>query len=314
MRCPFLREAQVKYCQGSAIKKMIVRMHSDTLEERCSSSKYVNCPSLKQYHEENSQQSRCPFLQESLMQYCSASSVTKYVPYSESTIIRCGNDGYRYCDLFLSVAATNEDGTLDDNVQKTIVDGIQLPTGLAYTSNHMWLDLSANGMCHIGVDGFLTRVFPGVDAISFLPSSNSHLQTVVLTVHDVDLHLAFPFPVNVTRVNSYLRVDVQKLVSRPYGAGWLYEGSLVDVNSFESAFALSNVFRGADAIQWMRSEVHHLSEFIHNRIIPSQFTGQPVMMDGGVVQSDFFKHLTKQELLQIFNEFFSPYFNRRKTV
>jgi hypothetical protein len=107
---------------------------------------------------------------------------------------------------------------------------------------------------------------------------------------------------------------VQKLVSHPYGAGWLYEGSLIEEPSTDSSKVSPAVFRGADAVQWMRSEVHHLSEFIHNQIIPGQMIGQPVMMDGGVVQSDFFKHLTKQELLQIFNEFFSPYFNRRKTT
>ena len=110
IRCPFLREAQVKYCQGSAIKKMIVRTENNPDDERCSSGEYVHCPSLKQHHEEYSPGTRCPFLQESLVQYCSASSVVKFIPYSESSIIRCGNDAHRYCDLFLSLAATNDAG------------------------------------------------------------------------------------------------------------------------------------------------------------------------------------------------------------
>ena len=181
MRCPFLREAQVKYCQGSAIKKMIVRMQNVTIDERCTSNDYVNCPSLKQYHEEYTQRMRCPFLQESLVQYCSASSVTKYVPYSEASIIKCGNDSHKYCDLFLSVAATNDSYAAAENSREAIVDNIHLPEDRSYSTNHMWLDQSDDGMCHIGVDAFLTRIFQRIDAVNFLPPSNSNLQTVVLT-------------------------------------------------------------------------------------------------------------------------------------
>jgi len=309
MRCPFLREAQVKYCQGSAVKKMIVRMQNDAGGELCSSSNYVNCPSLKQHHEEQSQQTRCPFLQESLVQYCSASSVTKYVPYSESSIIRCGNNGHRYCDLFLSVAATNDVGAANE----TIIDNIHFPTGLAYSTNHMWLDQSDDGMYHIGVDAFLTRIFHQVDAINFLPSNKSNLQTVVLTVRGVDLQLVFPIPISVNRVNSYLRADIQKLISHPYKSGWLYEGTLLEADSSQSANPTSDMLRGDEAVNWMKSEVRHLSEFIHDQIIPNQVSGQHLMMDGGVVHPDFLNHLNEKELLHLFNEFFSPNANWRKT-
>jgi glycine cleavage system H lipoate-binding protein len=314
MRCPFLREAQVKYCQGSAIKKMIARTPNDIAHERCSSKDYVNCPSLKQHYEEHPQQTRCPFLQESLVQYCAASSVTKYVPYSESSIIRCGNDGHRYCDLFLSIAVPNNVSASNEIAQETIVDSIHLPAGLAYSTNHMWLDQSDNGMCHIGVDAFLTQIFQRIDAIDFLPSDNSALQTIVLTMHGVDLHLVFPVHVNVTRINSYLRADLQKLVSHPYSAGWLYEGTLLEANSSKSPALASYLVRGKEAIQWMKNEVCHLSEFIHDRIIPNQVSSQPVMMDGGVVHPDFINHLNRQELLHLFNEFFSPYAHWRKTT
>jgi glycine cleavage system H lipoate-binding protein len=313
MRCPFLREAQVKYCQGSAIKKMIVRMQNIAVDERCSSNNYINCPSLKQYHEEYSQRSRCPFLQESLMQYCSASSVTKYVPYSESSIIKCGGDSHRYCDLFLSLAATNDFGAANETVRETMVENIHLPADLAYSNNHMWLDQSADGMCHVGVDAFLTRIFQRIDAINFLSPSNSHIQTVVLTVRGIDLQLVFPIPITIARVNSYLRADLQKMISHPYSSGWLYEGRLLETNSSKSLSPESNMLRGDEAVKWMKSEVQHLSEFIHNQIIPNQVADQPVIMDGGVVHSDFINNLNKQELIHLFNEFFSPYINWRKT-
>jgi glycine cleavage system H lipoate-binding protein len=313
MRCPFLREAQVKYCQGSAIKKMIASMPHETLNERCSSKDYVNCPSLKQHREEHPQQTRCPFLQESLVQYCSASSVTKYVPYSESSIIRCGNDGHRYCDLFLSLAAPNNVGASNEIAQETNGDSIHLPAHLTYSMNHMWLDQANDGMCHIGVDAFLTQIFQRIDAVNFLPSDSSAHPTFVLTMHGVDVQLVFPVPVNVTKVNSYVRADLQKLVSHPYSTGWLYEGTLLDSNSSQSPALAPTMVRGEEAVQWMKREVRHLSEFIHDQIIPNQNIGQLVMMDGGAVHPDFLSHLTRKELLHLFNEFFSPYANWRKT-
>jgi glycine cleavage system H lipoate-binding protein len=304
MRCPFLREAQVKYCQGSPIKKMIVRMPSDAIHERCSSSEYVHCSSLKQHHEDRPQQERCPFLQESLVQYCDASSVTKYVPYSESSIIRCGNDGHHYCDLYLSIAAPH-DGTIK---QDAMVDGIHLPQGLSYSANHMWLDQTEDGMCHIGVDAFLTKIVEHIDALHYITSHGFAHPTLVLTVHGVDLQLVFPLSVQITGTNSYLRVNLQKLVSHPYSSGWLFEGMIHEKNQPEqSPMSSPNLLKGKEADAWMKREVQHLNEFIHNQVIPNHAGGQPVMMDGGAVHEDFLTHLTRQEVLLVFNEFFSPY-------
>jgi glycine cleavage system H lipoate-binding protein len=310
MRCPFLREAQVKYCQGSAIKKMIARTPSDMAHERCSSSEYVHCSSLKQHHEEHAEHTRCPFLQESLVQYCAASSVTKYVPYSESSIIKCGNDGYRYCDLYLSVAAPG-DRSKEDHTP--VVEGISLPESLAYSLNHMWLDQTSDSMCYIGVDGFLTKILRNIDAISFAAPQGSSLPTVLLTVHGVDLQLMFPLPVHVTGTNTHLRADLKKLISHPYSSGWLFEGTLKDAgHAVPSEIPSSRFMRGEEATAWMTQEVQHLTEFVHDQIVPSHFGKEPVMMDGGAVHPDILDHLDKRELLNVFNEFFSPYASWRK--
>ena len=182
------------------------------------------------------------------------------------------------------------------------VDGIHLPSHLAYSTNHMWLDRSAEGLCHIGVDAFLTQLFRHVDALNFLPPGSSHLPTVVLTLRGVDLQLVFQLPMNVTRVNSYLRADIQKLVSHPYSSGWLYEGTMKEVGAFDASVSSSSRLMGGEtAVRWMKNEVQHLSEFVHNHIIPNQIPGQPVLMDGGAVRSDFADYCTKQELLHLFS-------------
>jgi hypothetical protein len=59
---------------------MIVKLPEQPDNERCSSPDYLNCPVSKQHHEERPLPDRCPFLHQSLVQYCAADSVTKYIP------------------------------------------------------------------------------------------------------------------------------------------------------------------------------------------------------------------------------------------
>jgi hypothetical protein len=104
MRCPFLREAQVKFCQVAPSRKMILNHPTQGVHEKCTSSDYVSCPAAKEFHEEFPNLDRCPFLQESLMQYCAAAPVVKYLPYSESILSRCGNDSHFNCEVYRSLA------------------------------------------------------------------------------------------------------------------------------------------------------------------------------------------------------------------
>ena len=304
MRCPFLRETQVKYCQAASIKKMIAHMASDTVHERCSSIDFVQCPFFKQQSKDHSDQKCCPYLQDSMMQYCGASSVTKYVPYSESSIIRCGNDAHRYCELYLSFASP-ENNEID---KEAVVDGIYLQTNLSYSANHMWLDQTEEGNCHIGVDAFLTQAIRHIDALNYVTVKGTAHPTLVLTVNGVDLQLIFPIPIEITGTNSYLRSNVQKIISHPYSSGWLFEGKIHEQNSIEQSTSHpTHLLKDKDAVKWMRQEVRHLDEFIHSQIIPRHTGEQQVMMNGGTVHPEFLAQLSKQEALNIFNEFFSPF-------
>ena len=108
----------------------------------------------------------CPYLGESLMQYCAAAPVMKIVPYSESLLSRCGTDGYRYCELYLGMAHPGLDAEE--------VDGIALPEWLRYSANHMWVDVTEDGTCHAGIDAFLSRALGRIDRISYVWQSGRH--------------------------------------------------------------------------------------------------------------------------------------------
>ncbi len=316
MRCPFLREAQVRYCQASPFKKMIVQTPDQDIPERCSSTDYINCPSARQQQELQPGRAHCPFLQESLVQYCSAASVTKYIPYSESVLSRCGNESHRYCELYLALAnprgtdasATPDSGSSEKlSVGEDLVEGIRVPRWLSYSANHLWLDMSTDGYCHIGADSFLSRVLGSVDRITYLAARGVTRPTVILTVRGVDLQLAFPNPILVTRSNSYLRANPGKLVSDPYGLGWLFEGAPLEAGTDEPKGVSHRLIPGEAAPSWIRDEVRRIASFVHERVAMTDPQGQRLMADGGSFAPGFVQHLSREEILGLFNDFFSPY-------
>ncbi len=100
MRCPYLKEATVKYCRVSAFKKLIVQTPGQADREKCSTEDYAGCPLARQHGTKLATESQCPFLQEAPARYCSASSVTKFIPYGEEYLSRCNDEDYGTCELF----------------------------------------------------------------------------------------------------------------------------------------------------------------------------------------------------------------------
>jgi glycine cleavage system H lipoate-binding protein len=309
MRCPFLQEARVKYCQASPFKKMIVESSEPSSPERCSSPAFIDCPSARQEHAEMAGAQQCPNLQSSLMQYCSAASVTKYIPYSESLLSRCGSENHRYCELYLAIAEpegeqAQSDGSAakgeDSASEEQCIDGVHVSKRVAYSSNHMWLDVDEDGSCHVGVDAFFAHVLGKIEKLSFITPKGTGRPCAVISTRGVDLPMIFPTPIVVTRANDYLRADPDKLTAHPYSLGWLFEGKVV-----AGSGANATLLRGKAALEWMRAEVERMSHFIHDRCAVGESAGEPLMMDGGTVRPGLVQHLGQEEILTVFNEFFS---------
>jgi glycine cleavage system H lipoate-binding protein len=321
MRCPFLREAQVKFCRASAFRKMIVRLPGQPDNERCSSPDYMNCPAARQHHEERPLLDHCPFLNESLVQYCSAGSVTKYIPYSESLLSQCGTESHKYCEAYLGIAHPITEQRAEaskigeeTNEAATMLDGVQIHEGLWYSPNHMWLDVSPDGLLHVGVDAFLAKIFGTVDAVSFVTTKGLTYPTVVLSLHGADLQLMFPNQMVITRTNSYLRTTPSKIVADPYTVGWLFEGTEYKNSSHAKPVSVTHgLISGLEAGRWMRDELTKANSLAHLFNSQPQENDTILMADGGVIQAGFLQHLHREETLQVFNTFFSPLAHWRKT-
>ncbi len=294
MTCPFLREAQVKYCRTSSIRKLIPLAQAGRAEERCTSETYAECLVFQQQPDAHDLAAfgTCPFLHESLMQYCGAASVTKLVPYSEALLSRCGNQSHRYCELYLQMAHPLPPAET--------VDGVQMPAELAYTANHMWVDAGEDGVCHAGIDAFLGRALGEVERISFVWQKGHHRPTAVVTAAGVDLEITLPFPLLLTNCNLYLRANPARLTSEPYTGGWLFEG-------VPEPGALDTLTRGEQAQHWMDGEVKRINEFLQQ--LPEAYG--PTAADGGMFSAGLARYIEREQMLALFHEFFSPYASRK---
>lgn len=316
MRCPFLREAQVKSCQASAYRKMLVRTLTRSEEEKCLSSSYVSCPAAKQHHEELPAQSRCPFLQESLVQYCSAAPVTKFVPYSDSPFSRCSNESHKFCELYNAMlhptAAPAVPSATDDEPEEYLVGNIRMPAQLLYAMNHMWFDLNTDGTWHVGLDALLLRVFGPLERITFVSATGLHRPTVILTVRSTDLQMVFPHQLMVTGMNTMVRTNPHRLTVDPYTVGWLFEGITQRNSPAEGSALHAGLIAGKKAAAWMEAELHQINRYVHEQMQPGASRDSHVMNDGGAIVKDLAAQLTRDQVLHLFNEFFSPYASLRR--
>jgi glycine cleavage system H lipoate-binding protein len=286
MTCPFLKETHVKYCQSATVRKLIPLAHAGRADEKCSSADYVSCPVYRaQPADEDA--ATCPYLRESLMQYCGAAAVAKFVPYSESLLSRCGNDSHRYCELFLGMAHPDTSAAVDE---------IFMPDWLRYSANHMWLDVTGDGMCHAGIDAFLSRALGKVERISYLWTKGLHRPAAVLTLGGLELEVVFPNPFVLTGCNLYLRADPSRLTSEPYTGGWLFEGT-------PEPGTADDLLGGAAAAAWMEQEQRRMNEVLQQRAVSPV---GPTAADGGLFSAGVVRQIDRDQGRVLFHEFFSP--------
>jgi glycine cleavage system H lipoate-binding protein len=256
------------------------------------------------------------------VQYCSAASITRYIPYSESLLSRCGNENHRYCDLYLGLArpadASETAGRIaqkpeaGDSSGEPAVDGVSVPSKMAFSPNHMWLDVGEDGSCHIGVDGFFSRVIGQVDRIGFIIAKGVARPSAIVSTSGIDMQMIFPAPIRVTRSNPCLRTNPERLVTHPYGLGWLFEGEVDSGQPRGEGDSGAGLKRGGTAVEWMRAEMERMAQFIHDRCTLTGALGESLMMDGGTLRMGLAAHLNREELFILFNEFFAFYTSWRK--
>ena len=231
----------------------------------------------------------CPYLQESLMQYCSAAPVARYVPWSEASVSKCGSGVFHYCDLYLDMteASSHRTGTHTE-------DSLPVPPALLYSANHMWLDQAEDGLCHVGIDALFSRLMSPIERVDFITLPNSQgqsklLPSAVVRAAGADWQIVFPRELNLTACNLMLRSDPSRLSTDPYGRGWMFAGPGVISKGLKT---------GGQAADWMQEDTRRLNEFVQQR--------SGCCADGGLIESGLLAALRREDALVVFNRYLSP--------
>jgi glycine cleavage system H lipoate-binding protein len=309
LRCPFLREAQVKSCAASGARKMIVRLPEQASSERCSSPGYDQCPSAKQYRSDVVDSSHCPFLQESLVQYCAAAPVVKYIPYTESVLSRCGSGQHASCDLYADIAGAGKGAGRRDEGRPGPGNGDRpaaaalFPGRFWYTSNHMWLDVGPGFSWRIGVDSFFAGLFGDLERIEFPARRGRRIPEVRFTSGGTAFTMSFPGAVLITEFNMYLLSNPSKLLGDPYRTGWLFRGLDAGNESPCARPAIAEgLLAGSDAGPWISSEERRMTDFVHD--LRNRGEGSVTMADGGRYQEKLFRCLDGEQRQELVGRFF----------
>lgn len=309
MSCPFLTEAEVKYCGASPARKLIVQNGEAPADEKCSSGAHAKCTVYAQRaagEEAPGSTTACPFLEHASVQYCKAAPLPKMVPYSESVQARCGSDDCRYCEVYLSLAGAGGRHVPAPQHSSTArhaeysVAGVQVPGWLWYSPNHMWLDRGASGFCHIGIDDFFARMLARADSVNFLTLAGFHRPSAVVAARGVEVQFVFPRQLLITDTNCYLRANPSRLISHPYTLGWLFKGlEQVGLGSDPPAPSRPTLRTGPEVADWMRSEIDRAVELMGQRsALPRSLSS-----DGGCFQGDALNSLGHDALVAMFRQF-----------
>jgi glycine cleavage system H protein len=100
------------------------------------------------------------------------------------------------------------------------------PSDRRYGSAHTWIRRGGPDTVRCGLDAFAARLLGHVTSV-ILPLPRSRVQagrtTCWLKVHGTVVPVRSPVSGEVQRVNSRLQEQPSRLISEPYGGGWLFE-------------------------------------------------------------------------------------------
>jgi len=298
MRCPFLRETLMKSCRASPFRTRIICGESDLSSERCSSDRWITCPSALGCTSSALSHANCPFLEQQLVQYCSASPHSRFVPYNNRSHSRCTNSGHAYCDAYFA-STTNELPS-----QTARAGNPPKVKELFFTPGHLWINIHEDNSCHIGVDGLLAGALKGIEKVRYASIPPPRCPSAIAMVRGVSVKIVFPSEIHDMSANTSLLQRPQEISDRPYSLGWLFEGVVPKAGRSGGRNSLrKDLLPGSKSGEWLEGERQRLRDFVQHRFT-NVAEGFQTMLDGGDLRDDWSLYLTRGQLRRLIDEFF----------
>jgi glycine cleavage system H lipoate-binding protein len=216
-----------------------------------------------------------------------------------------GEVSYKICPNSFRCGECSFDQMMQDRVQPVAahnmetyprVTGFYLPEHLHYFRNHTWLYLERMGGVRIGLDDFARRLIGRQINRIALPAVGKSVdfEEQAWTIHHDFGELDFLSPIEgvVASVNHKL-LDTPHLVSeQPYTDGWL-----ITIDPTNIRKGLKNLLKDEEARAWTNEE----GELLKQAVLAD---AGAAMQDGGVLSSDFSRHLPREQWVKLVKKHF----------
>ncbi len=176
----------------------------------------------------------------------------------------------------------------------SLVDWFNLADTYHYHQGHAWAAPAEQNSLRVGVDDFVQKLIGKVDKIR-LPEKGAVLRQgeagFSFEVDGRTIPVLAPVDGEVTRINTELLKDTEKMQQDPYGSGWLFEVRPKDLKR-----NLSQLFTGNLAKAWLQQQVDRISQLMTARM-------GVVLQDGGAIAPGFARELEPENWDDLTREF-----------
>lgn len=151
------------------------------------------------------------------------------------------------------------------------------PDGFYFSKGHVWAKTLGNNKVKAGIDDFVLHALGKILVSEIVPEGSKIKKGDILMKGFFDsksVHFLSPVDGTVDSVNKEL---VGKYLSDPYNDDW---GLVIKTENADAA--LSPLFMGANAVNWMKSEFKKLKDFLVMNSVKTELAGV-TMYDGGNV-------------------------------
>lgn len=140
----------------------------------------------------------------------------------------------------------------------------EIPGGVLVSDGHCWASIEADGSVKVGLDDFAKKLLGPIDSIEF-PNIGMKLKAGehLFGVNQKHRRAAFNAPLSgkVVKVNEDLKQNTGKLDASPYGAQWICQMEVDDLDT-----ALRELKIGKAAVALFQEDIDRFQDFVKEAV------------------------------------------------
>lgn len=143
----------------------------------------------------------------------------------------------------------------------------EIPRGLFFSPNHIWLKILTCGDVEIGMDDFVSKIIGKIDKIEIKNKKMVRKGEDLFTIYQNNKKLTFSSPVdgNIRKVNEEILENPDDLKKFLYEKGWILR-----VTPFDLEKVLNGLSIDKNTYRWFEEEIKKFEDFITSHSAPEK--------------------------------------------